>query len=79
MTSRFFNRHVGGMLVRNTASSSLSFLVSVSVLWALVTFASLDEVLAAARALERVAAQLAEGRVVKEIWVPGRIVNFIVK
>ncbi len=38
-----------------------------------------DEVLAAARALERVAAQLAEGRVVKEIWVPGRIVNFIVK
>ena len=36
------------MLVRNTVSSSLSFLVSIGVLWALVTFAGAEEVFAAA-------------------------------
>ncbi len=36
------------MLLRNTVSSSLSFLVSIGVLWLLVTYASMDEVLAAA-------------------------------
>ena len=48
MTSRFFNRRVGGMLVRNTVSSTLSFGVSIGVLWLLVNFAAMDEVLAAA-------------------------------
>lgn len=36
------------MLLRNTVSSSLSFLVSIGVLWLLVTYADMDEVLAAA-------------------------------
>jgi putative flippase GtrA len=45
---RIFTRRVGGMLARNTVSSSLSFLVSISVLWVLVTFADLEEVFAAA-------------------------------
>lgn len=36
------------MLVRNTVSSSLSFLVSFVGLWALVTLADMNEVLAAA-------------------------------
>ena len=48
VTSRFFNRRVGVMLVRNTVSSSLSFVVSFVGLWALVTLANMNEVLAAA-------------------------------
>ena len=48
MKTRFLNRRVGAMLLRNTVSSSLSFLVSIGVLWLLVTYADMDEVLAAA-------------------------------
>jgi leucyl-tRNA synthetase len=40
--------------------------------------ASKDDVLAAARAEENVARYLAEGTVRKEIYVPGRLVNFVV-
>jgi len=38
-----------------------------------------DEVLNMARAIENVAKYLAEGEVVKEIYVPGKIVGFVVK
>ncbi|MCP1469422.1 putative flippase GtrA [Sphingobium sp. OAS761] len=48
MKTRFLNRRVGAMLLRNTVSSSLSFLASIGVLWLLVTYADMDEVLAAA-------------------------------
>ena len=48
MIDRFFNRRVGGMLVRNTVSSTLSFGLSIGVLWLLVTYARMNEVLAAA-------------------------------
>lgn len=41
--------------------------------------ASRDEVLAAARAEENVARYLAAGTLVKEIYVPGKIINFVVK
>ena len=40
--------------------------------------ASKDDVLAAARTEENVARYLAEGTVRKEIYVPGRLVNFVV-
>ena len=40
--------------------------------------ASKEDVLAAARAEENVARYLAEGTVRKEIYVPGRLVNFVV-
>jgi len=38
-----------------------------------------DEVLAAAKAIDKVAQYLAEGSIVKEIFVPGKIVGFVVK
>jgi leucyl-tRNA synthetase len=38
-----------------------------------------DKVLDAARALPQIDRYLAEGQVVKEIFVPGKIVNFVVK
>lgn len=41
--------------------------------------ASQEDALAAARALENVTKYLTEGKVVKEIYVPGRIVGFVVK
>jgi len=41
--------------------------------------ASAEEALASARANENVAKYLAEGKVVKEIYVPGRIIGFVVK
>ena len=48
MIPRFFNRQVGGMLVRNTVSGTLAFGISITVLWLLVHYAQMDEVLAAA-------------------------------
>ena len=38
-----------------------------------------DEVLTAAKAIDKVAQYLAEGSIVKEIFVPGKIVGFVVK
>ena len=45
--SRFWTRRVGGMLWRNTVVSSSVFLVGLAVLWALVEYAGMDEVIAA--------------------------------
>jgi leucyl-tRNA synthetase len=41
--------------------------------------ASEEEVLAAARAARRIAEQLAGKQIVKELYVPGRLVNFVVR
>ncbi len=38
-----------------------------------------DEVLAAARAIENVAKYISEGELVKEIYVPGKIIGFVIK
>lgn len=45
--SRFWNRRVGGMLWRNTVVSTGVFLIGLAVLWALVEYAGMDEVIAA--------------------------------
>lgn len=45
--ARFFNRRVGGMLWRNTVVSTGVFLIGLAVLWALVEYAHMDEVIAA--------------------------------
>ncbi len=45
--ARFFNRRVGGMLWRNTVVSTGVFLIGLAVLWVLVEYASMDEVIAA--------------------------------
>ncbi|MEL7689892.1 GtrA family protein [Citromicrobium bathyomarinum] len=44
---RFWNRRVGGMLIRNTVVSSSVFVVGLGVLWVLVEYAHMDEVIAA--------------------------------
>ena len=44
---RFWNRRVGGMLIRNTGVSSSVFVVGLGVLWVLVEYAHMDEVIAA--------------------------------
>ncbi len=45
--ARFWNRRVGGMLFRNTVVSCSVFLVGLGVLWVLVEYAHMDEVIAA--------------------------------
>jgi len=45
--SRFWNRRVGGMLWRNTVVSTSVFLIGLGVLWLLVEYANMDEVIAA--------------------------------
>ena len=45
--ARFFNRRVGGMLWRNTVVSTGVFLLGLAVLWVLVEYAGMDEVIAA--------------------------------
>ncbi len=45
--ARFFNRRVGGMLWRNTVVSCSVFVLGLGVLWALVEYAGMDEVIAA--------------------------------
>lgn len=47
IASRLFTRRVGGMLVRNTVVSTGTFLSGLAVLWVLVRFAGVDEVVAA--------------------------------
>jgi leucyl-tRNA synthetase len=41
--------------------------------------ASKEEMLAAAKADDKIAQQLSAGQIVKEIVVPGRLVNFVLK
>lgn len=45
--ARFWTRRVGGMLFRNTVVSCSVFLVGLGVLWVLVEYAHMDEVIAA--------------------------------
>ncbi len=48
MFARFFKRHVGGMLVRNTVVSTGVFLAGLGILWLLVEGAGVNAVLATA-------------------------------
>jgi len=45
---RFFTLRVGGMLARNTVVSTAALLLGLAVLWALVEYGGMDEVLATA-------------------------------
>jgi putative flippase GtrA len=45
--ARLFSRRAAAMLGRNTVVSSMAFLISIGLLWALVEFLDTDEVLAA--------------------------------
>ena len=47
VVARFFTRRVGAMLWRNTVVSTGVFLLGLGVLWALVEYAHMDEVIAA--------------------------------
>lgn len=47
VVARFFTRRVGAMLWRNTVVSTGVFLLGLGVLWALVEYARMDEVIAA--------------------------------
>lgn len=46
LLSRLFSRKAGGMLVRNTIVSCLVFAISIGLLWLLVEYFSINEVLA---------------------------------
>lgn len=48
LTERLFTRRAGGMLARNTVVSTGTFAIGVGVLWALVQFAGMNQIVATA-------------------------------